>query len=790
MLIDVGGFARSDVFTLVDGDATAVRDLLDDLEFRIKASKARGHDVVVVVYYSGHASNGHLHLGDKRIEMRELRDRLTSSAADVRLAFLDSCGAGAITRGKGAVLAAPFVVKVEQQLASTGQVIIASSSADEVSQESDDIQGSFFTHYLTTGLRGDADTDHDGTVTLDEAYRYAYGRTVAATSATRAGAQHPTYAFDLQGAGDVVLTRPGGADVVVEFPGDLEGRYFVVDLDRQLFVAEVDKQKGGVSQIAVPRGQYAIKKRLDSHLLMTRVQAREKGSIVIDDTPMQAVAFADDYAKGTPLGINQFERPVSLSFGVGVGYFGVVDPSGFDDGNLFPAMTGLQGHLRFHHLLRSQLTLDLDLSVAATRAIRTVEGGSLGDGKFDVEATLLQSGVAVVWEQPLVDIVGVDIDVAVGPRLAGLLFRAPLRRRQRALHIVDAISGLPPSLREPGRRVWGPHFDDVQGTSFRFEMLRTDNGFEFCLHSARGRLIATDASNALTCSATDVDTVDDEVDIERRELVQLLTGSFVPSGIVGDAARQGSGTMHLEAGRMARFGREARFARGVDFVFDNADGGTVIDIDLAGTPVDGVERDAAYHFDRSVDGDGALVFEFFGEFVAPQPPLFPPQSLERMVLSAAWNADRAGRASAVVDGDNADGTFTVEQCWNAPSTSCTTTSLATNPATRPPAPSPATPKTPDDPVSERDALHAGIMTVCPRFSQAMDDPTALPVLCPAPGTRTPLRHLADCLSAGNALCGVVSCFFAAAGKPHVSLLLLLVGWGKHVFVDVKRLRLT
>lgn len=41
--------------------------------------------------------------------------------------------------------------------------------------------------------------------------------------------------------------------------------------------------------------------------------------------------------------------------------------------------------------------------------------------------------------------------------------------------------------------------------------------------------------------------------------------------------------------------------------------------------------------------------------------------------------------------------------------------------------------------------------------------------------RTPLRHLADCLSAGNAFCGVVSCVFAAGGRPDVSLLLLLVG---------------
>ena len=47
--------------------------------------------------------------------------------------------------------------------------------------------------------------ERDGRVTLDEAYSYAYGRTVAATAATRSGAQHPTYDYDLHGAGEVVL---------------------------------------------------------------------------------------------------------------------------------------------------------------------------------------------------------------------------------------------------------------------------------------------------------------------------------------------------------------------------------------------------------------------------------------------------------------------------------------------------------------------------------------------------------------------------------------------------------
>jgi hypothetical protein len=425
VLVDVGGFARADILSVVDGDADVVRDLLDALRRRVEETKARGNEAIVVVYYSGHAQDGRLRLGDDTFAMSELRALLEESGADVRLAFVDACGAGAITREKGATLAAPFVVKVDDALQTTGQVIIASSSRDEVSQESDEIQGSFFTHALTTGLRGDADADHDGQVTLDEAYAYAYGRTVAATAETRAGAQHPTYDFDLKGRGDVVLTAPGGADVVVQFPGELEGRYFVVDLDRQLFVAELDKQKGGTSQIALPRGQYAIKKRLDSHLLMTRVQARAKGTIVVDERSMETVSFADDYAKGSPIvGVStRIDQPVGFSFAVGGATSAVLATDGVDDGGLFPAVASFAGRVRFHHLLRSQLTLDVDVALGGTRGTRVVDGGALGTASFDVDVSQVQAGGAILWEQPLRDLVGIDgVTVLAGPRLSGLLF--------------------------------------------------------------------------------------------------------------------------------------------------------------------------------------------------------------------------------------------------------------------------------------------------------------------------------------------------------------------------------
>ncbi|MDP2340457.1 MAG: caspase family protein [Deltaproteobacteria bacterium] len=421
VLVDVGGFARADILSVIDGDSGVVLDLFDELEARVREAKSRGDDVVVVAYYSGHAQDGRLRLGKTTLEMRELRRRLETSSADVRLGFVDSCGAGEMTREKGAMLAAPFVVRVDEDLSTKGQVIIASSSSDEVSQESDDIQGSFFTHYLASGLRGDADRDTDGRVTLDEAYAYAYGRTVAATSATRAGAQHPTYAFELKGAGDVVLTNPGDAFITVEFPEVLEGRYFVVDLTRQLFVAEVEKQRGGASKIALPKGQYAVKKRLDSHLLMTRVEGQQKGVVVINDATMERVDFNNDYAKGTPISIStDLDREIGFSLSVGGGVqqiMGVVD-----DGGLFPTMPLFVLNARVHHLLRSQLTLDADIGFGSVQATRTVDGGALGSIDFDVQASEVQGGLAILWEQPLKDLTGYDVVVGAGPRMAGLFF--------------------------------------------------------------------------------------------------------------------------------------------------------------------------------------------------------------------------------------------------------------------------------------------------------------------------------------------------------------------------------
>src|SRR5204863_5023309 len=191
----------------------------------------------------------------------------------VRIGLLDSCQSGAITRAKGVRSAPAFDVQ-QAQAASTrprGLVLIASSSADEESQESDDVAGSFFTHYLASGLLGDADASGDGKVTLAEAYAYAYGRTVGSTAETRAGAQHPVYLYDLGGAGDVVLTELAPARGGLLFGAADEGVYVVLDGTRKA-VAEVAKARGSSRRLALAPGNYIVKKRLEDAVLVGDVK--------------------------------------------------------------------------------------------------------------------------------------------------------------------------------------------------------------------------------------------------------------------------------------------------------------------------------------------------------------------------------------------------------------------------------------------------------------------------------------------------------------------------------------
>jgi len=298
ILTGVGGVRAEDARLLLSASAGEFRRALADLSARAAAARSAGERTVLLVYYSGHARDGALRLGTGSIPLDEVRGALEQAPADVRIGLVDSCRSGAITRAKGARPAPAFDVSGTPEASPRGLVLIASSAADEDSQESDAIGASYFTHHLASGLLGGADASGDGKVTLAEAYAYAYARTVGSTASSAAGVQHPVFLYDLGGAGDVVLTDLAPVAGAIVLPAASEGLYVVLDRGGRA-VAEVSKAPGAERRVALAPGRYALKKRLpgDEGLLVAEVRVEEV-PVQVEDARMDRVPLDRDPQKG------------------------------------------------------------------------------------------------------------------------------------------------------------------------------------------------------------------------------------------------------------------------------------------------------------------------------------------------------------------------------------------------------------------------------------------------------------------------------------------------------------
>ncbi len=253
---ELGGLSPKDRILLEGADSAGMAMALELLTARVKEAKRVPGRVEAVVYYSGHADEEGLLLKGKRFSFRDFRDKMDAIPADVRIAVVDACASGALTRLKGGRALPAFMA--DKSSHASGYAFLTSSSANEASQESDRIGASFFTHFLTTGLRGAADATQDGRVTLHEAYQYAYHETLARTESTAGGPQHAGYDMRIAGTGDVVMTELSRAEATLALPEAVFGRFFIRDAEERL-VAEVQKPSGRELRIALQPGEYTAR---------------------------------------------------------------------------------------------------------------------------------------------------------------------------------------------------------------------------------------------------------------------------------------------------------------------------------------------------------------------------------------------------------------------------------------------------------------------------------------------------------------------------------------------------
>jgi hypothetical protein len=407
VLTQLGGLAADDVALVLNQPAAEFWRALGLIEARVGYAKQRGERTLLLLYFSGHAKDGELRLGDTRVRLDDVRARLAAGAADIRIGVFDSCRAGSLNRTKGARRAPAFAIEAAGSEETRGLVMLTSASADEDAQESDEIGGSYFSHYLVSGLRGDADRSRDRRVTLSEAYAYAYARTVADTAESAAGAQHPTFSYDLKGNADLVLTDFANRREGIYVPGDAPaGIYYIVD-GNGFIAAEIQKPAGVDRQLALPAGRYHVRRRLADRLRIGEVQIVSGQLSTIDEARLRDAPFADDPVKGAL----REDAGMRLSMGLG----GMVQS--FFDGptrdGLFPP-TGMLGlELELRDFFRRGWLWGFDFAAGGTR------------GEVDRYGTLLSfrfaeltGGTTVAKEWRFAD---GDFAASLGLRLAFVL---------------------------------------------------------------------------------------------------------------------------------------------------------------------------------------------------------------------------------------------------------------------------------------------------------------------------------------------------------------------------------
>ena len=179
-----------------------------------KVLKKASKDDLVLIYYSGHGKpddNGRLHLATVDTEVPELettsipaeriRSFISNSLCTKLVMILDCCYAGAVAKDF-------FKSDLDGQLQVLSQrgrgiYILSAATEFQVAKEKVTDKYSLMTKHIIGGIKGgEVDANEDGFVSVDEVYKYVYGKVV------QEGHQEPTR-FGKDVRGELFIARSG-----------------------------------------------------------------------------------------------------------------------------------------------------------------------------------------------------------------------------------------------------------------------------------------------------------------------------------------------------------------------------------------------------------------------------------------------------------------------------------------------------------------------------------------------------------------------------------------------------
>lgn len=300
------------VHAAIGGDSESAQAALAEAQKDLRDGRALGEKTLLIFYYSGHADGDYLRAGDSRMTWAQVRHLVDGAGADLTLSIIDACDSGSAIAQKGGSYAPPFA-EIEVERLSRGSMWISSSRSDEASYESDELGGSFFSHFLVSGLRGAADVDEDGRITLNEAYQFTFDRTVGETSLKLKKTQHPTYRSDLAGEGEIILSEPRRSSTMIVLPRETSGRWYLARrFGARRTVLEVPKSPGQLVRMSVPAGAYVVYRKEADHILLTEISVPENQEVVVDPKKLEAHAYVEVLAKGGGIDLSQHIARLSL----------------------------------------------------------------------------------------------------------------------------------------------------------------------------------------------------------------------------------------------------------------------------------------------------------------------------------------------------------------------------------------------------------------------------------------------------------------------------------------------
>ena len=248
-----GGIARQNVLMLTGERATfrSIRRALYDLR-KVPSNST------VFVYFSGHgareAGEAYWITQDAELEDlaatalldRDIQAFVNAIPSQRVVVMLDCCYAAATLKGEKSLQDFNSVLA---RFTGRGRAYLMAAGGRERVIEARDLGHSIYTYYLLEGLRGDADEDADGVVSLAELTRYV-GRTVADEARVRGGIQNPVIRLD-----DVQAPDQFGLTVV---PKRVLARLQAQKRERQDRVRRLDKLEKMFIAEKITSRQYKI----------------------------------------------------------------------------------------------------------------------------------------------------------------------------------------------------------------------------------------------------------------------------------------------------------------------------------------------------------------------------------------------------------------------------------------------------------------------------------------------------------------------------------------------------